>query len=225
MPVVAEFVVDVPVVRQGVVPSVETGADKLGVRATDGGLRPPAPSSVEPSGIPTRATDDAEPIPVGDEADAAGAVEELLPFAAQVPDAVPAMPPPSKTEVEPDVPAVDIPVPDVTPPEHVVLLAVNASGDVPDVNGLTPGDASPVAPRGMPVGATGEPGPMPSGDIMPSGDVPGEMPNPPTCAKAEPQLRRTAAVVAITMRVIVGSTLLCIGVRRTPPGETITRRT
>lgn len=225
MPVIAEFVADVPVVRQEVVPSVGTGADKLGVRATDGGLRPPAPSSVEPSGIPTRATDDAEPIPVGDEADAAGAVEELLPFAAQVPDAVPAMPPPSKTEVEPDVPAVDIPVPDVAPPEHVVLLAVNASGDVPDVNGLTPGDASPVAPRGMPVGATGEPGPMPSGDIMPSGDVPGEMPTPPTCAKAEPQLRRIAAVVAITMRVIVGSTLFCIGVRRTPPGETITRRT
>jgi hypothetical protein len=49
----------VPVVRQGVVPSVETGADELGVRATDGGLRPPAPSSVEPSGIPTRLTDDA----------------------------------------------------------------------------------------------------------------------------------------------------------------------
>jgi hypothetical protein len=229
VPVVAEFVVDVPVVRQGVVPSVETGADKLGVRATDGGLRPPAPSSVEPSGIPTRATDDAEPIPVGDEADAAGAVEELLPFAAQVPDAVPAMPPPSKVDIPVpiDVPVIEVPAPDVAPPmpEHVVLLAVNASGDVPDVNGLTPGDASPVAPRGMPVGATGEPGPMPSGDIMPSGDVPGEMPTPPTCAKAEPQLRRTAAVVAITMRVIVGSTLLCIGVRRTPPGETITRRT
>jgi hypothetical protein len=55
------------------------------------------------------------------------------------------------------------------------------------------------------VGATGEPGPMPSGEVMPSG-APGEMLIPPTCAKAEPQPKRTAAVVAITKRVIVGST-------------------
>jgi hypothetical protein len=87
-----------------------------------------------------------------------------------------------------------------------MLPVVSPSGDVPDVNGLTPGDASPVAPRGIPVGATGEPGPMPSGDVMPSGEGPGEMLIPPTCAKAEPQPRRTAAMVAIIKRVIVGST-------------------
>jgi len=58
---------------------------------------------------------------VGDEADAAGPAKELLPIAAQAPDAVPAVPPPSNTEVEPDVPAVDIPVPDVVP---LVELAI-----------------------------------------------------------------------------------------------------
>ena len=85
-------------------------------------------------------------------------------------------------------------------PEHVVvLLAVNPSGDVPDVIGLTPGDASSVAPRGIPAGATGDPGPMPSGDVMPSGEGP-QMLIPPTCASAEPQPKRTAARVVITKR-------------------------
>jgi hypothetical protein len=157
---------------------------------------------------------------VGDEADTAGPAKELLPIAAQVPDAVPAMPPPSK----PDIPAVDVAVPEDVPvtelppipkdvcgieppmPEHIVTLpVVGPIGDAPDVIGLTPGDASSVAPNGTRVGATGEPGPMPSGEVMPSG-APGEMLIPPTCAKAEPQPKRTAAVVAITKRVIVGST-------------------
>lgn len=198
-----------------------TGAVGLRVRATDGGLRPPAPSSVEPSGIPTRPTDDTAPIPVGEEAEAAGPAKELVLVVTQVPDAVPMVPPPSKTEFEPDVPALDVPVPedvpvielsvtDVVPvvvpkdacgieppmPEHSVL-AVSPIGDVPDVVGLTPGDASSVAPRGMPVGATAAPGPMPSGDVMPSGG-PGEI-----CAKAEPHPKRTAAVAVIAKRVIV----------------------
>jgi hypothetical protein len=133
-----------------------------------------------------------------------------------VPDAVPAVPPPSKTEVESDVSALEIPAPEDIPvielsmlvrpedvcatappmPEHGVL-AVSPNGDVPDVAGLTPSDPSSVAPNGMPVGPTGEPGPIPSGDVKPSGD----------CAKAEPQLNRTTAVVAIAKRVIMGSTL------------------
>jgi hypothetical protein len=170
------------VVHGLVLPNGETGADGLMVRATDGGLRPPAPNSVVPSGIPTRPTDDADPIPVGEEADAAGPANELLLVVAQVPDAVPTLPPPSKV----DVAVIELSVPDVVPvvevvrpkdacgieppmPEHGVL-AVSPSGDVPDDVGLTPGDASSVAPRGIPVGAIGEPGPMPSGDVMPSGD-------------------------------------------------------
>src|SRR5262249_35712131 len=39
-----------------------TGADGFGLSATDGGLMPPLPSSVEPSGIPARPTDEPGPI-------------------------------------------------------------------------------------------------------------------------------------------------------------------
>ena len=206
------------------VPIVESVVDGVGVTSTAGGLRPPAPSSVEPSGIPTRLADDPEPIPVGDEADAAGPAKELPPIAAQAPDVVPVMPPPSKVEVEPDVPAVEAPVielpmPDVVPtlelpiPKDVCgseppMPAHCAMTPVPDVDGLTPGDASSVAPRGTPAGATGEPAPIPSGDVMPSGEDPGEVLIPPTCATAEPQLKRAAAIVAIAKRVIIGRPLL-----------------
>ena len=204
-----------PVVGHGdVLPDVEKGG-VLGITTVGGGLTPPAPSSVEPSGIPVRATDDAEPIPVGDEADAAGPAKELLPTAAQVPDAVPAMPPPSKVDIPmpEDVSAIEVPVPDVAPPalEHVVLLAVNPIGDVPDVVGLTPGDASPVAPRGIPVGATAGAGPMPSGDVMPSGDEPGDI--APTCAAAAPQPKTATTITAINKRVIAG--LSSFGIRST----------
>jgi hypothetical protein len=224
VPVVVPAVESVPVVEDiesvehgTVLPNGVTGAAGLRVRATDGGLRPPAPSSVEPRGIPTRPTDATEPIPVGEEAEVAGPAKALPLVVAQVPDAVPTVPPPSKTEFETDVLAEDVPivglsVPDVVEvvevvvpkdacgieppmPEHGVLAA-NPSGDAPDVVGLTPGDASSVAPRGMPVGATAEPGPMPSGDVMPSGD-PGEI-----CAKAEPQPTRSAVRAEIQMRVI-----------------------
>jgi hypothetical protein len=67
-----------------------TGADGFGLRATDGGLRPPPPSSVEPSGIPAGPTVDPGPM---DEAKGADAVAD----AAQVVGAVALMPPPSKT--------------------------------------------------------------------------------------------------------------------------------
>jgi hypothetical protein len=199
-----------------VLPSVETGADRLGIatrgviviRGADGlgvrrlgrGLRPPTPSSVEPIGIPTLPTDDTEPIPVGDEAIAAGPAKEPLALAAQSPDALPAIPPPSKSAVAvPDPPVVELPMPEDAPadeaptpkdacgseppmPPHVVpLLVEGAMGEVPDIIGLTPGDASSVAPMGILAGATGEPGPTPSGDVMPS-EGPGEMLIPPTCA-------------------------------------------
>jgi hypothetical protein len=76
---------------------------------TGGGLRPPAPSSVEPSGIPRRPTDDVELIPLGDEADVAGPANELLPVTTQAPDAVPTVTPPSNVDAEFPIPAVDIP--------------------------------------------------------------------------------------------------------------------
>jgi hypothetical protein len=177
---------------------------------------------VEPSGIPIRLTDDAEPIPVGEEADAAGPAKELPAAPAQVPDAVPAVLPPSNSKVELDVPALDVPMPDVVPvlelaapkdacgieppmPPHVArLLIVGGSGDVPDVVGLTPSVGTSVVPRRRPVGGTAEPGPIPSGDVMPSGEGPGALPIPPTCAKAAPQPERTAVIATINKRVIAG---------------------
>jgi hypothetical protein len=161
--------------------SVIAGADAFGLRATDAGLKPPPPSSVEPSAIPTMPTDEPGPI---DEARGADAVAE----AAQGPGALAAIPPPSKGAV-PDVPctvppmpadapvtglprSADVPVSeppmaadggaDETPP-HVTP----SNGDAPDVVGLTPGVASSVAPRGIPVCPTGAFG-MPSGDVTPS---------------------------------------------------------
>ena len=68
------------------------------VTSSGAGLRPPAPSSVDPMGIPTRPTGAPADIPVGDDADAVG--EARLGPAVQVPDAVPVVPP-SKTVANP----------------------------------------------------------------------------------------------------------------------------
>ena len=164
-----------------------TGAEEFGLRATDGGLRPPPPSSVEPSGMPTMPTDDPGPI---DEASGGDAVAD----AAQVPGAVAVMPPPSKSAVL-DSPGTELLIPaDAAPPIPVdapvigLPIPVDAAvaelpmaagggeapahvapikGAAPDVVGLTPGVASSVAPRGIPVCPTGALG-MPSGDVMPS---------------------------------------------------------
>jgi hypothetical protein len=238
IPVVVDtpVVVDIPVVGQGsAVPTVESeGA--AGSGRVSGGLRPPAPSSVEPIGIPTRPPADTAPIMVGDEADAAGAPKDAPAVVAQVPDAVPAVPPPSNSIVETavgaDVPALDIPVPTDVPvielprpddvpaielpvpetvgglpndvcgieppmPEHCVTVPIV---DVPSI-GLTPGVLSSVAPMGMPVGATCEPGPMPSGEVglrLGTG-----LPIPPTCANTGPQPNSAASVAAINARRIM----------------------
>jgi hypothetical protein len=171
----------------------------------DGGLRPPTPSSVEPIGIPTRPVGDVDPIPVGDEADEAGPPAGPVAMPAQVPEAVPARLPPSKSE--PDA-GLEVPVPDPPlklpavelMPAHVAVLLVvgGLSGDVPEVVGLTPTDPNSVVPSGIPVGATGAAGPLPSGDVMPSG----EGPIPPTWADANPQVNKYAAAAAIRTRVM-----------------------
>jgi hypothetical protein len=162
--------------------SVMAGADAFGLRATDGGLKPPPPSSVEPSGIPTMPTDDPGPI---DEARGGDAVAE----AAQASGMLAAIPPPSKGDAVPDVPGADPPMPADAPVTGLPMLAdvaiselpmaadggideaslhvAPSIGDVPAVVGLTPGVASSVAPRGIPVCPTGAFG-MPSGDVMPS---------------------------------------------------------
>jgi hypothetical protein len=157
--------------------------------------------------MPARPTAD-NPIPVGDEADAAGPPAEPLVVAAHVPDAVPPRPPPSKIVLEPDVPGFAMPVelPSALAPEHAVAPPIaGTTGDAPDVIGLTPGNASSVAPSGIPVGATGAAGPMPSGDVMASGEGPGDAASPPICAAAEPQPNNAAVVTTINRRLMTGS--------------------
>src|SRR5262249_38812347 len=160
-------------VEGGVMPlrgvsALVTGADGFGLRATDGGLRPPPASSVEPSGIPTIPTDDPGPM---DEAKGGDAVAD----AAQAPDALAVMPPPSKSAA-PDNPVIELAVPGDAPVIGLPMAAdagaeeahvAPIEGAAPDVVGLTPGVASSVAPRGIPVCLTGALG-MPSGEAMPS---------------------------------------------------------
>jgi hypothetical protein len=64
-----------------------------------------------------------------------------------------------------DAPVIGLPVAAGAgePPTHVAPI----KGAAPNVVGLTPGVASSVAPRGIPVCPTGALG-MPSGDVMPS---------------------------------------------------------
>ena len=151
------------------------GAEGLGLSATDGGLRPPPPNSIEPSGIPAG--------PTREPGEANGAVAD----AAQAPCALAVMPPPSNGAlpdspgialarpavlVEPAIPAdapvialavgVKLPMAAGDAPAHVAP----SKGAAPDVVGLTPGVASSVAPRGIPVCPTGALG-TPSGDVMP----------------------------------------------------------
>ncbi len=152
---------------------VESKDGWLGVKVNGDGLRPPVPSSVAPNGIPSRPTG-AAAIPVGEEADPLGRAEPL-PAEAHVPDAVPVMPPPSKVMAALDVPPFELPMPKdvsgIEPPKpEQALLVAGPRDDVADVAGLMPGEASSVAPRGIPVGATGKPGPMPSGEVTPRGE-------------------------------------------------------
>jgi len=180
----------------------------LGVGTIGAALTPPTPSSVEPSGIPIRPTDD--------EPDAGGPAKELPAAPGQVPDADPAVPPPSNSNGELDVPVLDVPMPDVVPvlelatpkdasgieppmPPHVVRLVV--VGDGGGFVGLTPRVGTSVAPRRRPVGGTAGPGPMPSGDVAPMAGV--GLPIPPTCAKTGLQSKSAASITAINAHRIV----------------------
>ena len=167
------------------VPKGDTVSDVVG----GSGLTPALPISNEPNGIPVRA---APPGVVGDVAATDEAM--LLEVVPHGPDI--AM-----------LPGIDVPVPIAIPPPSKVVGEPDIADEVPVVvqgNGLSPGDASCVAPMGIPVGATDEPGVMPSGEVAPMPGV--GLPIPPTCAKAESQLSSTAAAVTIAKRVIMGST-------------------
>ncbi len=185
------------------VPIVDKDDDRdglLGTGTTTNGLTPALPTSTEPIGIPVRA------MPPGDVGDIVGADEalllELVPQIAELPgNDVPVpvpTPPPSKFVLEPDIPDDGLPV-----AEHVVPATKPVIPMVPLVAGLSPGDASSVAPMGIPVGATDEPGVMPSGEVA---AIPGVgMPTPPTCAAAGLQPISAACIAAINMRRIIVS--------------------
>jgi hypothetical protein len=149
-----------------------------------GGLRPPGSSSDEPIGIPTRPTAAAMPIPVGDDAVAAG-LPVLPPAARQAPEVVPELMPASNSAVGSEIPVVKA----AEPPQAELLPVMALCGTLPASAALTPGVMSCVAPSGTPTGATGAPGPMPSGDAIPSGGS-------ADCAKAG--VAPSSVVTAIT---------------------------
>lgn len=182
------------------------------------GLRPPGESSVEPRGIPARPPVDCEPRPVGEEADAVALDDAAAVPLTQVPEALPDRPEESNKGVGAGVPdimapvvvitfgAVEVTMPDVPGmdvvgcaeapiPEHAVEAVIEPSAAVPATFALTPGVAISVAPSGIPVAPTGEPGPSPSGEVTPSGaGAPVIM---PTWAKAGPALNTEQATAAI----------------------------
>jgi hypothetical protein len=186
-----------PVVEHGMPLPIVEGFG-LGVGTTSNGLTPALPISTEPNGIPVRA---APPGEVGDvAADDEALLLELVPHVPEVaapPGNVPVptpSPPPSKFVPEPDIPDDGLPM-----TKHVVPFPVIPI--VPAGTPLSPGDASSVAPMGIPVGGTGKPGAMPSDEVAP---IPGVgLPIPPTCANAGMQPKSTACIAAINTRRIM----------------------
>jgi hypothetical protein len=168
-----------------------TVGDTLTMGTAAAELIPRLPISVDPSGMPVRAAppgvmgvvdvgaDDAamllepEPhIPDNPEVSSIPEVVDIpddvdIPDVAMVPAVAPVagvavpIPPPSKAAVDPNIPDGEIPM-----VEHVVLLlGIEIAPVTPVGAGLMPGDTISVAPRGMPVGETAEPVPIPSGEV------------------------------------------------------------
>jgi hypothetical protein len=134
-------------------------------------------------------------MPVGDDAEAVGFDDALMLEVAHVPDTVPELA--SNRGV-----GLVRPVVEIVPPQAAVLPLIAFCGTIPANVGLTPGDESCVAPRGIPAGATGAPGPMPSGVVTPSGDgVPTG--DGATCASAGCAIA-SAATVARIERCFIG---------------------
>jgi hypothetical protein len=131
------------------------------------------PISTEPSGIPVRAAlpDAIEDIAAVDEALPLGLTPQITPLPGNE-VAVPSPIPPPSYVLAPEIPDEGLPI-----AEHVVPKP--AIPVVPSLRGLSPGDASSVAPKGIPVGGTDAPGTMPSGEVA---AIPGiGLPIQPTC--------------------------------------------
>jgi hypothetical protein len=204
-------------------PTVPTMGDTFTVGTAGIELSPRLPISVDPNGTPVRAPPPAvmDDVDVGDD-DAAILLEpephvpdnpdvSSVPEVIDVPDvavvpivaavagvAVPtAVPPPSKLAVDPNVPDGE-----VAKVEHAVPLLVLGIVIVPVTplgTGLTPGDASSVAPNGIPVGEFAEPVAMPSGEVSP---IVGVGVAVPTCALATLQTKSAGRTATINENLI-----------------------
>jgi len=175
----------------GITGAAPTVGNTLIVGTAAAELTPRLPISVDPIGIPVRApppgvvgdvgVDDEvtllEPEPhVPDNPDVSSIPEVVdIPDDVDVPDvAVVAdvvapivVPPPSKVAVDPNIPDGEAPrVEHVVPLPGIAIVPVEAVGI-----GLTPGEASSVAPIGIPVPPTDAAGLLPSGEVMPSEGV------------------------------------------------------
>jgi hypothetical protein len=210
----------------GAGPIVATVGDTLTMGTAAAELTPRFPISVDPNGIPVRAAppgvvgdvgvdDEAmllEPEPhipdmpeVSSIPDVVGIPDDVdIPDVAIVPDVaavavagVPTpIPPPSKLPMDPNIDDGAVPM-----VEHVVLLLGIAIVPVASPGaGLIPGDAISVAPRGMPVGETVEPAPIPSGEVAPMVGV--GVAIPLTCAMATLQTSSVGKIAAISESLI-----------------------
>lgn len=189
-------------------------------------LTPRFPISVDPNGIPVRATPpgvvgvvDAvmlpEPEPHIPDMPEVCSISEVVdvPDVAEIADDVER---PGEVVI-PDVAALaGAAVPTAIPPPSKLAVDPNIDdGEVPKVEhvvpllgiamvpvaspgaGLTPGDAISVEPNGMPVGETGEPvAAIPSGEVAPRVGV--GMAIPLTCAMAVLQTKSAARIAALT---------------------------
>jgi hypothetical protein len=168
-------------------PAIPAKADTLRVGTAAAELTPRLPISVDPIGMPVRATppgaigdvdvgvDDAavmfDPEPhIPDNPDVSSVPELVdIPDVTGVPGiakVVGVVPPPSKVAVDPNIPDGEVPT-----VEHAVPLATEEKG-----SGLTPAEVISVDPIGIPVAATGAPGPPPSGEVRPRAGVSAIMP-------------------------------------------------
>jgi hypothetical protein len=173
-------------------------------------LLPPVAPQV-PEAFPTR--------PPPSKAVVEPVLEDVADWEVPAPEDIPdcEVPVPEEPAVAEDVPAVEVDEPKeawgIEPPnpKHGAVLLNNPpvegpAGETPDVAGLTPGDPSSVAPMPSPVGGTGEPGPMPSGEVAPSGEGADGEPAAaePVCANTGLELKRAATIARINKRIIVG---------------------
>jgi hypothetical protein len=188
----------------GITGTGPTVGDTLIVGTAAAELTPRLLISVDPIGIPVRAVppgavgdvdvgvdDEAillEPEPHIPDNPEVSSVPELvdIPEEVDIPDvpavagaAVPmAIPPPSKLDVDPNIPVGEVPK-----VEHVVpLVGMEIVPVAPAGAGLMPGDAISVEPRGIPVWETAEPVPVPKGEVAPMEGV--GLAIPLTCAMA-----------------------------------------